>query len=740
VVLKVGKCPTPALALSNFVFLHPDDYGVVFRGREPVSYLKVAQYVWTAASNPKVDKGTVGFNSTQRLFAMLSLDDPIDVTQFSFADSDNVYLLSLDLEVRLQKKSKAPLSLNSEQLSVVVKQHFDLQFMCVDQQFFDQWEDQVLVFRVSDIQVGDLRAVSSLDPDKPVPALPRGAGSHARGLITQKTVINFTATSESNLIITGSGGKGTVSFKTNFDFKKMEIGGLDDEFSAIFRRAFASRCVPQSVVSEMGLKHIRGILLYGPPGTGKTLMARQIGKMLDSHDPKIVNGPEILGRYVGESEENIRKLFVDAEKEYREKGDSSKLHIIIFDELDAICKQRGTVNSGTAVHDTVVNQLLSKIDGVDAINNILIIGMTNRKDMLDDALLRPGRLEVQIEIGLPDEKGRLQIFSIHTTKIRTSGHTAADVDLCELASITKNFTGAEIEGVVKAASSFAFQRQIDPTNPTAAIDQKAIIVTRDDFLRAITEVAPKFGVTEDEFSDYMRQGVIEHGPRFHKIIETGRMFIQQVQNSSRTPLVSVLLEGTAGTGKTALAVHLAMSSQFPLVKILSPDKLLNYSEASKAQQISKDFTDSYKSPLSVIVLDDIERLVEYVRIGPRFSNLVLQTLMVLLKKIPEKGRKLLIIATTSSKHVLEDLGLLDCFNAVVNVPTVNPGAEVNTVLKSLAVFTPNDLKAITTSITQPIAIKKLLMTTEMAIQGDKNITIPERFVQCMEDYGVDYNY
>lgn len=234
--------------------------------------------------------------------------------------------------------------------------------------------------------------------------------------------------------------------------------------------------------------------------------------------------------------------------------------------------------------------------------------------------------------------------------------------------------------------------------------------------------------------------MIEHGPRFHKIIETGRMFIQQVQNSSRTPLVSVLLEGSAGTGKTALAVHLAMSSQFPLVKILSPDKLLNYSEASKAQQISKDFTDSYKSPLSVIVLDDIERLVEYVRIGPRFSNLVLQTLMVLLKKIPEKGRKLLIIATTSSKHVLEDLGLLDCFNAVVNVPTVNPGAEVGNVLKSLAVFTPNDLKAITTSITQPIAIKKLLMVTEMAIQGDKNMTIPERFVQCMEDYGVDYNY
>ena len=102
----------------------------------------------------------------------------------------------------------------------------------------------------------------------------------------------------------------------------------------------------------------------------------------------------------------------------REKGDSSDLHIIIFDEIDAICKARGSSRDGTGVHDTIVNQLLTKIDGVDALNNILLIGMTNRKDMLDEAMLRPGRLEVMIEIGLPDEKGRLQILKIHTSKVR----------------------------------------------------------------------------------------------------------------------------------------------------------------------------------------------------------------------------------------------------------------------------------------------------------------------------------
>lgn len=110
---------------------------------------------------------------------------------------------------------------------------------------------------------------------------------------------------------------------------------------------------------------MRGILLYGPPGTGKTLMARQIGKMLNAKEPKIVNGPEILNKYVGASEENIRKLFAEAESEYKARGDNSDLHIIIFDEIDAICKQRGSKNDGTGVGDSIVNQLLSKMDGVD---------------------------------------------------------------------------------------------------------------------------------------------------------------------------------------------------------------------------------------------------------------------------------------------------------------------------------------------------------------------------------------
>lgn len=183
-----------------------------------------------------------------------------------------------------------------------------------------------------------------------------------RGLIFDETLINFHTKSGQNLRVRPSSTRiSTNIIKQDFNFESMGIGGLDDEFAMIFRRAFASRIFPPGLIEKMGIQHVKGILLFGPPGTGKTLIARQIGKALNSREPKIVNGPEILNKFVGQSEENIRKLFADAEKEYKEKGDESGLHIIIFDELDAICKQRGSKNDGTGVGDTVVNQLLSKV-------------------------------------------------------------------------------------------------------------------------------------------------------------------------------------------------------------------------------------------------------------------------------------------------------------------------------------------------------------------------------------------
>ena len=182
-----------------------------------------------------------------------------------------------------------------------------------------------------------------------VSGTPEGVTSQ-RGCLVADTSFVFEAAHNSAIKITNQKTSTINSnlFKTKeFSFEKLGIGGLDKQFEDIFRRAFSSRVFPQSVVQRLGIQHVKGMLLHGPPGTGKTLIARQIGKMLNGKEPKIVNGPEVMSKYVGQSEENIRALFADAEAEYKAKGDDSDLHIIIFDEIDAVCKARGSVNSGT---------------------------------------------------------------------------------------------------------------------------------------------------------------------------------------------------------------------------------------------------------------------------------------------------------------------------------------------------------------------------------------------------------
>lgn len=523
--------------------------------------------------------------------------------------------------------------------------------------------------------------------DNPAPPAPRGGMD--KGILIGQTQVNFLKAQDSHIRLKASGKRAPPNaiLQPNFKFEDMGIGGLDDEFSAIFRRAFASRIFPPALVEKLGIQHVKGLLLYGPPGTGKTLMARQIGKMLNAREPKIVNGPEILNKYVGASEENIRKLFADAEKEYKAKGDESGLHIIIFDELDAICKQRGSSGGGTGVGDSVVNQLLSKMDGVDQLNNILLIGMTNRLDMIDEALLRPGRLEVHMEINLPDEPGRRQIISIQTNKMRTNGVMDDDVDLDELAALTKNFSGAEIAGLVKSATSFAFSRHVKVgTMAGISEDVENMRVNREDFLHALDEVQPAFGVAEEELQQVVANGIMHYAPHIDVILRDGQLRVEQVRTSTRTPLVTALLHGPPGAGKTALAATIALSSQFPFIKLVSPENMVGMGEAQKIHYLNKVFGDSYKSPLSIVVVDNIERIVEWVPIGPRFSNPVLQALSVLLGRRPPKGRRLLVLATTSNRAMLQDMDLAGSFLADIRVPAITSLRSVDHVLREVGLF------------------------------------------------------
>jgi vesicle-fusing ATPase len=552
-------------------------------------------------------------------------------------------------------------------------------------------------------------------------------------MLVDETDVEFSSNLNEKFSIKGNQGKAQSLFKSDFNFESLGIGGLDKEISDIFRRAFASRRFPPSVLKKYGISHVKGVLLYGPPGTGKTLMARQLAKALRSKEPKIVNGPELFDKYVGETEKKIRDLFAPAQADSKQFGEESPLHIIIFDEFDSVCRQRGSVTSGTGVHDSAVNQLLAMMDGVDALNNILLIGMTNRKDMLDEAVLRPGRFEVHVEVSLPNEDGRLQILKIHTKTMEANKLMASDVDLDKLAKQTKNFTGADIEALVKSASSYAFNRGHDVMNFTQKVVQTVESkVEMQDFLLALEEVKPQFGADTDRFEMYLRGGIIDYGARLKRVKDMLKTVINQLRTSKSQQLVSLLLEGETGAGKTALAAWAATTSDFPYLKVITADTMLGLTDVGKINAMVRIFEDAYRTNLAIIVLDDIERLIEFVDIGARFSNQLLQTLMVLIKRVPTKiQNKLVIIGTTSSMQTMRDLGIASGFNFTINVPTLSGKEELLSILSQMS-CSQTDANAIAENV-KSITIKKFLLILELATQGTGQLTY-EKFARCYHDY------
>ena len=244
-----------------------------------------------------------------------------------------------------------------------------------------------------------------------------------------------------------------------FNFKN-KVGGADDVFEQL-GDLLLPRLYPQSFVCPSGMRKPRGILLSGPPGTGKTVIARIISDMLNVQ-PKMVRGPEIFSRFLGESEEKIRALFADARRDQETLGDQSRLHVIIFDELDSICKRRTQCDESTrdSVQDNVTTQLLAEIDGLKPLDNILIIGTTNMLTTIEPALLRPGRIDLVVEVGLPNENARLEIFDICVKNLLQNGLMECDVDVETIIRATIGLTGAHIEKIVRLAITNAMRRDV----------------------------------------------------------------------------------------------------------------------------------------------------------------------------------------------------------------------------------------------------------------------------------------
>jgi vesicle-fusing ATPase len=685
------------------------------------------KFIYMAFPSKELTQGQIGMNNLMRTTGGYILESSVQVCLYQVTSSLAIASINISIDFFVKKKDAKPVTIEFE----LFKHHFTSLY---NNHVFFRGQKFICIYNKNNLEicVEDFTNINH-----------KSEAAENRGLAVCQYIASGTTIewckkkgSEMPIFLNGNvNSTNTSLFKKDFNFQSLGIGGLDSEFSEIFKDIFASRLFP-GLYSQLGFSHIKGLLLYGPPGCGKTLIARQIGKILNAKEPKIVNGPEILDKFVGASEEKVRALFADAEKEQKERGDASDLHIIILDEMDAIMKQRGSSRGDTGVADTIVNQFLSKIDGVESLNNVLIIGMTNRKDMIDEAVLRPGRLEKHIEIGLPDEKGRIQILNIKTLNMKSNkrmSHEAIE-RLPEIGSLTKNFTGAELETLCKRATNFALTRVIsDPINiDKTDLDDSKIIVEYHDFIEAIKTTIPAFGnKNQDNISNCFKNGFIpDIGDHFQRCWDALLKAAKQVHKSSRTSLVTVLLEGDQGTGKTAMAAKLAAESDFGFVRMISADTMIGMNETQVCTTIHKVFLDSYRSVSSIILIDDIERLIKFTPVGQRFSNDILQTLLIMLKKDPPSSTKLMIVVTTSIYHLLDNLQFTSIFSIQLNVPLLQNEAEYIKVLSKYAPEFSEELKiAIAKSLNNPISLKQMLNVIEMTLSDDKHSV--ESFRECL---------
>ncbi|KAL3906130.1 MAG: hypothetical protein SGILL_009398 [Bacillariaceae sp.] len=314
------------------------------------------------------------------------------------------------------------------------------------------------------------------------------------------------------------------------------LGGLQPQIDSIIRRVLDGRVNPDistrstelQTLLDLGLSPVKGLLLYGLPGCGKTALAREISRLLTDRPPKIVSAPELLDRWVGGTERLVRDLFLEAEQELQMcNGDVTKsgLHVVVIDEVDAVFRKRSASSgSGEVARASAVNQILAKMDGVNQLGNVLVIGTTNRRELLDEALLRPGRLEVQICVPLPDGEGRREILQLYFNPLRRRGRLSQP--LCraidgepklltssrdttfsswrhhfrKLPSVswstkpgavrdlaadrwTGGFSGADLEGLVRCAGSLALSRA---RKDGSGID--GLLITMEDVDKALQEV------------------------------------------------------------------------------------------------------------------------------------------------------------------------------------------------------------------------------------------------------------
>lgn len=645
---KIVGSPSNFHAESNKIFINSEQ-------NEIPKFVLIDKYIFSCEIEQSIEYNDVSLNLIIRNLLNINNGQMIDICNIN---PPKYKIMQSNLNIKKFRNNTRKIEIDYNKFISELKTKYDNQYFTEEQELLFVFENNKFIVKFESINFEDNTSQ-------------HGYLFNNTNLIllSEDLLIKFNGIPD-NLLDEIHGEKELFNFNP-FDLEKMGIGGLTEEFITLFRRAFITRLMPPSLMKKLKLKHVKGVLLHGPPGTGKTLIARKIGEMLNCKQPKIINGPEILNKFVGESERNIRALFADAEVEQNEKGDNSSLHLLIFDEFDSICKKRGLSGDNTGVGDNIVNQLLSKIDGVDALNNVLLIGMTNRKDLIDEAILRPGRFEVHISISLPDEKGRNEILRIHTNNMMENSMLDEDVDLNLLAERTRNFSGAELEGLVKSATSYALQRHSDQDNPSQLVNLDSMKIHQNDFLNALDDITPAFGNDIDEIFQNISGEIIDYGENWKYFDNSIKKYVNKFCENNTLSAFRLLLYGDTGCGKTTITKYISKLINYPYVKVIHPSLFIGYSETMKINSIKKIFMDAYQSSNSIIIIDDLERLIDFSDYGNRYSNPVLQTLLVLINQNTKKNNKLFIIGTCKNINIMKKLELFDIFDVDLHLSNIS---------------------------------------------------------------------
>ena len=444
-----------------------------------------------------------------------------------------------------------------------------------------------------------------------------------------------------------------------------ELGGLKNEVQKIREMVELPMRHPE-LFDKIGVEAPKGVLLYGPPGTGKTLLAKAVAGETNSHFTSL-SGPEIMAKHYGESEERLREIFKQAEE--------NAPSIIFIDEIDSIAPKREEVSG--ELERRIVSQLLTLMDGMKSRGKIIVIAATNRPDSIDPALRRPGRFDREIEIGIPDDEGRLQILNIHTRGMPLD----KNVNIKQISKTTHGFVGADLEVLCKEAAMRSLRRILPEINLEEEKVSKEVLqkikITKNDFTDALKEVRPSalrevlVQIPDVSWDDV--GGLDELKEELQEAIEWPLKHKEAFEYAHVKPPKGVLLYGPPGTGKTLIAKAVAKTTESNFISIKGPELLSKWVGESE-KGVREIFRKARQAAPCIIFLDEIDALVPRRGSGNSDSHVTENIVSQILTEIDglEELNNVLIIGATNRLDIVDPALLRPGrFDRVIEVPNPN---------------------------------------------------------------------